>query len=158
MRGFEESYEKKIPTAIEQLIRILDGAPEAVDSELVELQVFGLPHVQQFKKFKFHNAWFESGRTSIDGFGAVVGYGFQVYCGSNLILHAGGGVGAGFAKIEGFETAYGGSVSVTDSDVGVKLHSSDLQTFYEHIEDTVRVIQNCPSLTILGGSGWGGGW
>jgi len=157
MRGFEDSYENKIPNAVEQLIRILDGTPEAVDSELVELQVFGLPQVLQFEKFKLHHGWFESGKTSIDGFGAVVGYGFQVYCGSDLILHAGGGVGAGFAQIEGFETGYGGSVSVTDSAIGVKLHSTALQTFYEHFEDTVRDIQNCPSLTLLGGSGWGGG-
>lgn len=157
IEGLENMYNTMITEAAEKVIRILDGTPEAVDMELVELQMFGLPQIQQFEKFKFHHGWFKGGKTRIENFGAVGGFGFQVYCGPDLILDAGGGAGGGYSELEGFKTGWGGSVAIKGASIGVKLSSSDLPKFYEYFEDTVTEIQNCSTLTVLGGSGWGGG-
>jgi len=157
IQGLENMYNTMIMEAAEKVIRILDGTPEAVDIELVELQMFGLPQIQQFEKFKFHHGWFQDGKTKIENFGACAGFGFQVYCGIDLILEAGGGTGGGYSELEGFKTGWGGNVAVKGASIGTKLFSSDLPTFYEHFENTVAEIQNCSKLTVLGGSGWGGG-
>jgi len=156
-QGLENMYDTLVTEAVEKVIRILDGSPEAVDSELVELQMFGLPQIQQFEKFKFHHGWFKGGETKIESFGAFAGFGFQVYCGRDLILEAGGGTGGEYSELQGFRTGWGGSVAIKGASIGTKLFSSDLPTFYEHFEDTVAEIQNCSKLTVLGGSGWAGG-
>jgi len=157
-QGLENMYDMLITDAVEKVIRILDGTPEAVDTELVELQMFGLPQIQQFEKFKFHQGWFKEEETmKIESFGASAGFGFQVYCGIDLILEAGGGAAGEYTELQGFSTAWGGSVAIKGASVGTKVFSNDLPTFYEHFEDTVADIQNCSQLTVLGGSGWGGG-
>jgi len=158
-KGLENMYETQITEAVEKVIRILDGTPEAVDRELVELQMFGLPQIQQFENFKFHQGWFEveEGKTKIESFGAFAGFGFQVYCGIDLILEAGGGVGGQYTELQGFKTGWGGNVAIKGASIGRKSFSSDLPTFYEHFEDTVAELQNCSKITVLGGAGWGGG-
>jgi len=157
IQGLENMFNTMIADAAEKVIRILDGTPEAVDVELVELQTFGLPQIQQFEKFKFHQGWFQDGKTKVESFGAAAGFGFQVYCGVDLILDAGAGAGGGYTELEGFTTAWGGSVAVKGASIGTQHFSSDLPTFYEYFEDTVAEMQNCSKLTVLGGSGWGGG-
>jgi len=156
-QGLAKMYESLTTEGVEKVILILDGIPEAVDSELVELQMFGLPQVQQFEKFKFHQGWFQGGEMKIESFGAFSGFGFQVYCGIDLILEAGGGTGGEYTSLRGFKTGYGGTVAIKGAKIGTKLLGSDLPTFYEHFEDTVAEIKNCSELTVLGGSGWAGG-
>jgi len=169
-QGLEYLYDTVITEAVEKVIRILDGTPEAVDTELVELQMFGLPQSQQFEKFKYHQEWFKGDvkqdetlkidknveRLKIESFGAFAGYGFQVYCGIDLILEAGGGSSGEYSELRGFTQGWGGNVAIKGASLGTKLFSSDLRTFYEHFEDTVKEIQNCSELTVLGGSGWNG--
>jgi len=157
IQGFESIYDLVITDATEEVIRILDGTPEAVDVELVELQMFGLPQIQEFEKFKFHHGWFKHMKSKINSFGAAAGFGFQVYCGVDLILDAGGGVGGGYNELEGFHTAWGGNVAIKHASIGTKDSSCDLPKFYKHFEKTLAEIQNCSELTVLGGAGWGGG-
>jgi len=155
IQGLEDIYTKVVSKATERVIRILDGTPEAVDMELVELQMFGVPQIQQFEKFKFHDGWFTTGEMKIEEFGGVAGFGFEVYCGLDLILVAGGGVAGGYSELEGFKAAWGGKIEIKDAVIGT--NSSDLTTFYQHFEQTVTEIQNCMELSVLGGSSWGGG-
>jgi len=150
-QGLENLYRYLISDSVEKVIRILDGTPEAVDKDLLELQMFGLPQIQQFEKFKFQHGWLV-----LNSFGAFAGYGFQVYCGADLLLEAGGGSAGEYSSLAGFTTGWGGTVAIKGASIGTNHFSSDLTTFYKHFEDTVKEIQSCSQLSVLGGSEWAG--